>query len=98
MCSFWIQMARPGAGPVFWRSCRVRWVNFARVSWGELERRPPARGQHTYHWSGLDEGVRQWQRQGVHIMMSLRLHSPWGTAKPTGANPSTLRGCSRSSA
>ena len=70
----------------------VRWVNFARVNWGEIERRAPASGQHTYDWSALDEGVRQWQQYGVHIMMSLRFVSPWANAKPSGEQFTYLGG------
>lgn len=61
----------------------VRWANFARINWGEIEPRAPAGGKHTYHWEALDEGVRQWQRYGVHILMSLRFVSPWANAQPT---------------
>lgn len=61
----------------------VRWVNFARINWGEIEPKPPVRGQHAYRWAALDEGVRQWQEQGVHIMMSLRFVCPWANATPT---------------
>ena len=70
----------------------VRWVNFARINWGEIEPRAPAGGQHTYHWSALDEGVRQWQQYGVHIMMSLRFVSPWANAKPSGEQFTYLGG------
>ncbi len=69
----------------------VRWVNFARVNWGEIEPRPPAQGKHTYRWAALDEGVGQWQQQGVHIMMSLRFVSPWANAKST-LEPIYLKG------
>lgn len=61
----------------------VRWVNFSRVNWGELEPSPPVAGKHAYRWAALDEGVRQWQQHGVHIMMSLRFVSPWANATPT---------------
>ncbi len=61
----------------------VRWVNFARVNWGEIEPRAPTDGRHAYRWTALDEGVRQWQEQGVHILMSLRFVSPWANARPT---------------
>ena len=74
----------PELARFFGEEVGIRWVNFARVSWGEIEKRPPIRGRHNYDWSGLDEGVREWQSHGVHIMMSLRLHSPWGSAKPSG--------------
>jgi len=70
----------------------VRWVNFAHVGWGQLEPRPPRAGRHAYDWAALDEGVRQWQQYGVHIMMSLRLHSPWGTARPSGEEFTYLGG------
>jgi len=58
----------------------IRWVNFARVEWGKIERRPPRDGKHSYNWSDLDGAVRAWQRNGVHIMASLRFYSPWATA------------------
>ncbi len=58
----------------------VRWVNFARVKWDLIEKRRPVGGRHTYDWSLLDEGVKQWQQYGVHIVMSLRLHCKWATA------------------
>jgi hypothetical protein len=58
----------------------VRWVNFARIEWGLIEPKPPRNGIHTYDWSVLDKGVRQWQQFGVHIMMSLNMNSRWGTA------------------
>jgi len=70
----------------------VRWVNFAHVGWGQLEPKPPKAGKRSYDWATLDEGVRQWQQYGVHIMMSLRLHSPWGTAKPSGEEFTYLGG------
>ena len=70
----------------------VRWVNFARVNWGEIEPRAPVGGQHTYNWSALDEGVRQWQQYGVHIMISLRFVSPWANAKPSGEQFTYLGG------
>ncbi len=69
----------------------VRWVNFARINWGEIEPRPPARGRHTYRWQGLDEAVRQWQHQGVHIAMSLRFANAWANAKST-LKPTYLTG------
>jgi hypothetical protein len=70
----------------------VRWVNFARVNWGEIEPKPPVGGKHAYHWEALDEGVRQWQQYGVHIMMSLRFVCPWANAKPTGEQFTYLGG------
>ena len=70
----------------------VRWANFARINWGEIEPRAPVDGKHTYHWAALDEAVRQWQRYGVHILMSLRFVSPWANAKPTGEQFTYLGG------
>ena len=58
----------------------LRWVNFARVEWSAVEKRPPRDGKHAYDWSDVDGAVKAWQRNGVHIMMSLRFHSPWATA------------------
>lgn len=69
----------------------VRWVNFARVDWGQIERRAPVGGRHAYDWSALDEGVQQWQQYGVHIMMSLRFTSSWANAQP-GGEPFTYLG------
>ena len=69
----------------------LRWVNFARVNWGEIEPHAPQGGQHTYRWAALDEGVRQWQQQGVHIMVSLRFVAAWANAKPT-IEPLYLKG------
>lgn len=62
----------------------VRWVNFAKINWGTLEPRAPVGGKHSYNWSKLDEGVQQWQKYGIHIMMSLRFVSPWANATPKG--------------
>lgn len=70
----------------------VRWVNFARINWGDIERRAPVGGKHSYDWSALDEGVRQWQPYGVHIMMSLRFASSWANAKPSGEQFTYLGG------
>jgi len=61
----------------------VRWVNFARINWCTIEPRAPRQGKHDYRWAALDEGVRQWQQYGVHIMMSLRFVSPWANAAPS---------------
>jgi hypothetical protein len=58
----------------------IRWVNFARLEWRLIERKPPNRGRHSYRWSDLDEAVKAWQRNGVHGMVSLRFSSPWATA------------------
>lgn len=70
----------------------VRWVNFARVNWGELEPNAPKNGQHLYKWDPLDEAVRQWQQFGVHIMMSLRFVNRWANGKPTGEQFTYLSG------
>ena len=64
----------------FCEKVAIRWVNFARVEWRVVERKPPQNGRHTYDWSDLDGAVRAWQRNGVHAMMSLRFYSPWATA------------------
>ncbi len=61
----------------------VRWVNFSRIDWGQIEPAAPRGGKHAYRWAPLDEAVRQWQEQGVHILMSLRFVSPWANAKPS---------------
>jgi hypothetical protein len=70
----------------------VRWVNLARINWGQIEPRAPTNGRHSYQWAALDEGVRQWQQYGVHIMMSLRFVSPWANAKPKGEQFTYLKG------
>lgn len=70
----------------------VRWVNFARINWGDLEPTAPRKGHHAYRWAGLDEAVRQWQRFGVHVMMSLRFVSSWANARPNGEQFTYLRG------
>ena len=69
----------------------VRWVNFAQVDWGAIEPRPPVRGRHAYRWQALDEGVRQWQEQGVHILLSLRFVCHWANARST-LPPTYLKG------
>ena len=61
----------------------IRWVNFAKVGWDQLEKKKPLGDQHFYNWALLDKGVRLWQKHGVHIMMSLRVRNPWGTQPPT---------------
>lgn len=57
----------------------VRWVNFTKVAWTVIEPRAPKDGRPTYDWSALDEGVRQWQEFGVHILMTLFSYSRWAT-------------------
>ena len=58
----------------------IRWANFAMLDWQVVERNAPRNGKHIYNWRDLDEAVRTWQRNGVHIMISMRLNSPWATA------------------
>jgi len=70
----------------------IRWVNFARLEWGKIERKPPKNGMHTYDWSDMDGAVRAWQRNGVHIMVSLRFFSPWATAARDGSGFVYLKG------
>ncbi|MEW6443429.1 MAG: hypothetical protein AB1640_21025 [bacterium] len=60
----------------------VRWVTFARVQWDWIEQKPPKDGVHVYDWSGLDDGVRQWQQYGVHILIGLSTGSGWAKAPP----------------
>jgi hypothetical protein len=55
----------------------VRWVNFAMVSWSEIEPRVPVHGKHVYHWEALDRAVRVWQAEGFELVFSLRLKSGW---------------------
>ena len=48
----------------------VRWVNFARVNWGEI--RPRRGGRPTrVPLVGTGRGRAAWQQYGVHIMISL---------------------------
>lgn len=70
----------------------IRWVNFARLEWSKIERKPPANGTHTYDWSDMDGAVRTWQRNGVHVMVSARFFSPWATAPKDGSNFVYLKG------
>jgi len=70
----------------------IRWVNLARLEWGRIERKPPRNGIHTYDWSDMDRAVRVWQRNGVHIMVSLRFFSPWATAPKDGSDFVYLKG------
>ncbi|MBP7934669.1 MAG: SGNH/GDSL hydrolase family protein [Phycisphaerae bacterium] len=70
----------------------VRWANFSRINWGDLEPNAPKDGRHAYSWTALDEAVRQWQQYGVHIMMSLRFVSQWANAKPSGEQFTYLGG------
>jgi len=73
----------------------LRWVNFARVEWGVIEKRPPKDGKHTYDWSDLDGAVKAWQRNGIHIMMSLRFFSPWATAPRNDSEFVYLKGLAK---
>ncbi len=61
----------------------IRWVNFTRLEWKLVERRAPQGGRHTYNWRDIDLAVQAWQRNGIHIMTSLRFESPWATAQRT---------------
>ncbi len=61
----------------------IRWVNFARLEWKLVERQTPRGGRHTYNWRDMDLAVQAWQRNGIHIMTSLRFESPWATAERT---------------
>ena len=61
----------------------VRWVNLARLEWKIIERQAPSNRRHHYNWRDLDQAVRAWQRNGIHIMISMRFQSPWATAKRT---------------
>lgn len=73
----------------------VRWVNLTKLEWKVIERWPPRNGKHRYNWSDLDGAVRAWQRNGVHIMLSLRFHSPWATAPRTDKEFVYLGGLAR---
>ena len=70
----------------------LRWVNFADFQWGVVEKRPPKAGRHSYDWSDLDGAVKAWQRNGVHIMVSLRFLSSWATAPKNDKNFVYLEG------
>lgn len=70
----------------------IRWVNFARLEWSNVERRPPRNGIHAYDWSDMDRAVRAWQTNGVHIMVSARFFSPWATAPRTDSEFVYLKG------
>ncbi|MCL4206736.1 MAG: hypothetical protein KJ000_29985 [Pirellulaceae bacterium] len=72
-----------------------RWVNLSRLEWKLVEPKAPRDGQHTYHWSDLDAAVRTWQRNGVHIMLSLRFESPWATAPKSDSEFVYLRGLAK---
>ncbi len=70
----------------------IRWVNLTRLEWKLVEPKPPIGGLHAYNWSDLDGAVRAWQRNGVHIMVSLRFESPWATAPQNDKDFVYLRG------
>jgi len=61
------KLAETGAG----------WVDFASVSWRQIEPRPPRAGRHRYRWEQLDASVRLWQQYGFEITMWLRLGNGW---------------------
>lgn len=71
---------------------KVRWVDFSQVTWDTIEPKPPKNGNHVYDWSGLDEAVRQWEHYGVHIMITLKSSSRWGTITPSGKENVYLKG------
>jgi len=73
----------------------IRWVNFAKVGWDQIEKRRPQGNKHFYNWILLDKAVTLWQKHGVHIMMSLRVRNPWGTQKPTDKNFVYQRGLAK---
>lgn len=64
----------------FCETVAIRWVNLAKLEWSAIEPRPPVAGRHRYQWRDMDEAVRAWQRNGIHIMVSMRFGSPWATA------------------
>jgi len=76
----------------FCEEVAVRWVNLARLEWGAIEKGPPRNGKHTYNWSDMDRAVQAWQRNGVHIMVSLRFFSRWATAPKDGRGFVYLKG------
>jgi len=70
----------------------LRWVNFSRIQWSIIEKKPPRKGKHNYNWSALDDGVRKWQYFGVHALMTLFSHNKWATATPSGKENVYLTG------
>lgn len=70
----------------------IRWVNFARVQWANIEKKAPRKGKHTYDWTTLDDGVTKWQYFGVHVVMTLFSHNKWATASPSGKENVYLKG------
>ncbi len=79
----------------FCREMGIRWVNLTRLDWKRVEPKPPSGGRHSYDWSDLDAAVREWQRNGVHIMVSLRFESPWATAPRSDEEFVYLKGPAR---
>ncbi len=77
------------------RDVAIRWVNLARLEWKVIEPAAPRNGRHTYHWSDLDEAVRTWQRNGIHIMVSMRFESPWATAEKNDQEFVYLKGIAK---
>lgn len=73
----------------------IRWVNFARLEWKLIEPKAPVAGRHTYNWRDLDRAVRTWQRNGIHIMVSMRFESPWATAERTDDEFVYLKGIAK---
>ncbi len=70
----------------------IRWVNFAQIKWSSIEKTAPKDNRHTYDWTALDDGVREWQYFGIHIMMSLINYNSWATASPNTKENVYLKG------
>ena len=73
----------------------VRWVNLADLEWKVIEPRPPVNRRHVYNWTDLDGAVKAWQRNGVHIMISMRFESRWATAPKTDREFVYLKGLAK---
>ncbi len=73
----------------------VRWVNLTRLEWKVIERQAPVAGRHTYNWHDLDKAVQTWQRNGVHLMVSMRFESPWATAQRSDREFIYLKGLAK---
>jgi len=78
-----------------WPCVWFRWVNLCRLEWKIVERRAPVLGRHVYNWRDMDLAVQAWQRNGVHIMVSLRFESPWATADRTDKDFVYLKGIAK---
>jgi hypothetical protein len=79
-----IEYMVPGLAEVYART-GVVWAKAAAISctWGDIERRPPVAGQHSYNWEAADRVVLEYQRAGFrHFHVYLRCMNPWAASKP----------------